>query len=220
MTYATVSRVRELSGTVDIEFVAGNGTTSVQTRRDFHSINSVKVDGVANTNFTTTAPRTITFTDGAKTTANKIEINADLYLDDTSVQQFIDETDSLIDSYLNDVYSVPFSATYPPIVVLASAQLAASRIITNLNVKVNRGEGAALADALRAEGLELIGNLQSGKITIPGLAANGGLGIQVSTSGNKKVFDTRPDLNETWREWTDGRDRDENQNYGNGDLQG
>ena len=49
-----VARVRELSGTVDTEFVAGNGTTSIQTRRDFHSINAIKVDGVANENFTTT----------------------------------------------------------------------------------------------------------------------------------------------------------------------
>ena len=220
MVYSTVARVRELSGTVDTEFVAGNGTTSVLARRDFHSINGIKVDGVANTNFTTTAPRTITFTDGAKLTTNMIEINADLYLDDTSVQAFIDETDALIDSYLNDVYSVPFAATYPSVIALASAQLASSRIITNLNVKINRADSAALADTLRAEGLEIIGNLQSGKITIPGLSSSGGLGIQVSTSGNKKVFKTRTDLSETWREWADGRDRDENQNYGNGDLQG
>ena len=220
MVYSTVERVRELSGTVDAEFLSGNGTTSVQTRRDFYAVNSLKVDGVVTTDFTTTAPRTITFTDGAKTTANQIEVNADLYLTDASVQSFIDETDALIDSYLNDVYSVPFTAAYPSIIALISAQLSASRIITNLNVKINRQDGAALADALRAEGLELIGNLQSGKITIPGLSANGGLGIQVSTSGNKKVFTTRPDLNETWREFADGRDRDENQNYGNGDLQG
>ena len=220
LVYATVARVRELSGTVDTEFVAGNGTTSIQTRRDFHSINAIKVDGVANENFTTTQPRTITFTDGAKTTANKIEISADLYLTDNEVQSFINETDAMVDSYLNDVYSVPFTATFPAIIVLASALLSASRIITNLNVKVNRADGAALADALRTEGLELIGKLQSGKITIPGLSSQGGLGIQVSSSGNKKVFATRPDLNETWREWTDGRDRDENQNYGNGDLQG
>lgn len=220
LTYATVARVRELSGTVETEFIAGNATTSVQTRRDFDSVNSIKVDGVANTDFTATQPRTITFTDGAKATTNMIQINYDLYLTDTEVQTFIDETDALIDSYLNDVYSVPFAAVHPTIIVMASAQLAASRIITNLNVKINRGEAGTIADALRTEGLELIGQLQSGKITIPGLTATGGLGIQVSTSGNKKVFTTRTDLNETWREFTDGRDRDENQNYGNGDLQG
>ena len=92
----------------------------------------------------------------------------------------------MVDSYLNDVYSVPFTATFPAIIVLASALLSASRIITNLNVKVNRADGAALADALRTEGLELIGKLQSGKITIPGLSSQGGLGIQVSSSGNKQ----------------------------------
>ena len=219
MTYATVARVRELSGTVETEFIAGDGTAIVKTRRDFDSVNAIKVDGVANTNFTTTQPRTITFTDGTKATSNMVEIHYDLYLTDVEVQTFIDETDSLIDSYLNDVYSVPFTATYPSIVVLASAHLAASRIITTLNVKINRGEAGTIADALRTEGLEIIGQLQSGKITIPGLTATGGLGIQVSTSGNKKVFTTRTDLHETWREFHDGRDRDESQNYGNGDHQ-
>jgi phage gp36-like protein len=218
MVYSTVARTRELSGLTDTVFHNMSGTsTEVILNRDFIEITQILVNGVVNTDYTATRPRKIVF-DTALHSHDIVQVDMDIFFTDAQVTTFIEESDAIIDSYLNDVFTTPFSPV-PAIIAMVSAQLSAARILLAIGAKLNRVDANEFASALRSQALETIGLLQKGELSISGIDSGSRTSINVSTKGKKKVFDTRPDLNETWHEFNDGFDRDEGQDYGNGDLQ-
>lgn len=218
MTYSTVARVRDLSGLTDVEFITSDGSASIKTRKDFIEVTSVLVDGVSNSSFTAVRPRTLTFSPALSNGA-VVQIDYDVYFSDAQVTSFIDDADAVINAYLDDAFTVPFVGTAPALIATLSAQMAASRILQSVSARINSANSSDLANDLRSQALETIELLQSGQLTIPGIDSGQRNSINVSTKGKKKVFHTRPDLNETWHEMGDAFDRDEGQDYGNGDLQ-
>ena len=218
MVYSTVARVRELSGLSDTIFHTQSGASAdVVLTRDFIEITQVLVNGVANTNYTATRPRKLVF-DSALAANDIVQVDMDVVFTDAQVTSFITEADAVVDSYLNDVFTIPFSPV-PDIIAVVSGQLAASRVLQAIGAKLNRVDNNDFAAQLRSQALETIGMLQKGELTITGIDSGSRTSINVSTKGKKKVFRTRPDLNETWHEFHDGFDRDEGQDYGNGDIQ-
>lgn len=218
MVYSTVARVRELSGLSDTVFHTMSGTSKdVILTRDFIEITQVLVDGVVNTQYTATRPRKLTFVSSLHSHV-VVQVDMDVVFTDAQVTSFIEDADAVIDSYLNDVFTVPFSPV-PDIIGVVSGQLAASRILQAIGAKLNRVDNNDFAAQLRSQALETIGMLQKGELTITGIDSGSRTSINVSTKGKKKLFRTRPDLNETWHEFHDGFDRDEGQDYGNGDIQ-
>lgn len=219
MTYSTVARVRELSGLVGTEYITSTQAQTYQTSREFVEVNAVYFDGGLRNDVSHKRPKTIVFSVGPISAGFVIQVDYDLVFTDAQIQAYIDEVDSVLEAYLNDAFTIPFASPYPAIISTLSSQLATAKVLQAMAAKLNRTENNELASTLRAEALETIGLLQKGELTITGIDSGSRTSINVSTKGNKKVFRTRPDLNETWHEFHDAFDRDEGQNYGNGDHQ-
>jgi len=219
MGYSTVARVRELSGLVGTEFINSSNDHIYQTNREFVAVNAVYFDGGIRNDWYTKRPKTIGFSVSNFSPGYVIQVDYDLVFTDTQIQAYIDEVDAVIEAYLNDVFPIPFLVPYPAIISSLSSQLATAKVLQGLAAKLNRTETNELASTLRAEALETIGQLQKGELTITDIDSKSKTSINVSTKGKKKVFRTRPDLNETWHEFHDAFDRDEGQDYGNGDHQ-
>jgi len=94
-----------------------------------------------------------------------------------------------IDAALNASYTVPFSTTYPPIIVTISDLL--TKLITeNL---VFKGPSPKVRDIEEAGGdlnpIAMLRDIASGKISIPGLTRLTGTQSWVSTGDQMHIFD-------------------------------
>ena len=227
MAYSTTARIRLLSGTRVSETVSGGkiANDKLLTRQNFESMVSITKNGVAltsPTDFSVTLPRTINLV-ASPVGTDEYHVTTDILYSDAEIEAFQGEADAVIDAYLSLYYTVPFSqsgspAAYPALIQMLSSSLTAERVLNALYASTGRKEQSSLAIQYKNTALDIIRKLADGEMVLPGVATLNTNSIVVSTSGKKKVFETRSDLGETWHNLVDLHKRELDRDYGNGDY--
>lgn len=222
MVYCDTARVRQLSGTRVEELVSGANiaASSLKTKTNFVGIASIVKNGVAlatPADYSITLPRTITLV-AVPISTDEYYVTSDIHFTDAEIAVFQAEADAIIDAYLDQYYTTPFSAVYPALIQMLCASLSAERALNALYASTGRKEQSSLAIQYKNTALDIIKKLADGIMVLPGVTAKNTNSIVVSTSGKKKVFTTRHDLGETWHSLVDVFQRELDQDYGNGDY--
>jgi hypothetical protein len=227
MAYSSTPRIRLLSGTQTNETVSGANISNdkLLTRQNFESVVSITKNGTAlatPADYTITLPRTIHLV-ASPIASDEYHVTTDILFTDTEIEAFQGEADAVIDAYLGQYYTVPFSqsgvpAAYPALVQMLSASLSAERVLNALYASTGRKEQSSLAIQYKNTSLDIIKKLADGIMILPGVVSLNTNSIVVSTTGKRKVFDTRSDLGETWHNLIDLHQRELDRDYGNGDF--
>ena len=227
MAYCEIERVRTLSGTRTSETVSGANiaASKLHLKQNFESIVSITKNGTAlatPADYTITLPRTVVLI-AAPIASDEYFVTSDILFPDTQVATFQGEADAVIDAYLGQYYTVPFSqsgvpAAYPALIQMLSASLTSERVLNALYASTGRKEQSSLAIQYKNTALDIIKKLADGIMILPGITSLNSNSIVVSTAGKKKVFDTRYDLGETWHSLIGLFERELDRDYGNGDF--